>query len=311
MREDWIRRFFSVPTKLMRVTAYFSVVAFVLFFFGARSVWGSAEKSLLDMGAGLAVMGDVLGPTYRVRLNGEPMNVASATTDMTVGQVLDQFEKECREHTGGMEEEFKKLSDSLNGNLPPNLRGPAGMGILRKELDGQGMVACLARDDKGGRGTILAAVKEVLATGDLAPLGKLRYVNAERRSDGKTHVLTVWTDGTFRVGRMFPESGDAPGADPGYMRPLDARRVLSAGVDGTPFGIQVYDSTASPEAVLDHYDREMSAQGWRSIEGPAEVSDAAKNGRAYTRAGVDLMVGAERKRNDGRTVVSIVSMPPR
>src|SRR5207237_5468812 len=104
MRSHWMNRFLSMPIKLMRITAYFAVVAFALFFLGARSVWGSAEKSLLDIGEGLAVMGDVLGPHYRVNLNGEPLNVASATTEMTVSQVLDRFEQECREHTGGLKE---------------------------------------------------------------------------------------------------------------------------------------------------------------------------------------------------------------
>jgi hypothetical protein len=311
MRLHWMRRLFSLPIKLMRVTVYFGVVAFVFFLLGARSVWGSAEKSLLDMGESLTVMGDVLGPSYRVQLNGEPVNVASTTTDMTVSQVLDRFEQDCREHTGGLDEELQKLSASLKDNLPSNLEGSGGMGILRKEIAGHGMVACLARDGNAGSKGILAAAREVLQTGDLAPLGKLRYVNADRRSDGKTHVVSAWTDGTFRIGHMFPANGDAPGSDPGYaVRPPDARRILSAGVEGAPFGIQVYDSTAAPETVLAHYDREMPAGGWRAVEGATEVSDAAKKARAYLRGGVDLIVSAE-KRDNGNTVVSVVSMPPR
>jgi hypothetical protein len=311
MPHDWLRRLFSLPMKLMRLTAYFAFVSFVFLFFGARSVWGSAEQSLLDIGEGLTAMGDVLGPNYRVRLNGEPVNVASTTTDLAVGKVLDQFEQECSEHTGGLEEELTRLSESLKGDFPPNLKGAAGKGILRKELGGHGMIACFGRQGGGGAKGILAAAKEVLETGDLAPLGNLRYVTAERRTDGKTHVVTVWTEGRFRIGHMFPASGDAPGADPGLaVRPPAARRILSAGVDGSPFGVQVYDSAAAPEAVLDHYDREMPVQGWRSIEGATEVSEAAKTGRAYMRGAVDLIVSAE-KSNDGHTVVSIVSMPPR
>jgi hypothetical protein len=311
MWKSALRKFWSRLVKLTRVTAYFAFVAFVLFFFGARSVWGSAEKGVLEIGHGLVAMGDLLGPAYRVHLNGEPMNVASSTTDMTVTQVLDRFEAECHEHSGALEEDFKKLSEALKDKVPPQVKGPAGLGIIRKEESGRGVVACLARDDAGGMQVLLGQLREMLKTGDLARVGKLRYVTAEGGKDGKTHVVSVWTDGNFRIGRMFPKNGDAPGADLGVvMRPPDALRLLTAGVDGSPFGVHVYESVASQESVLAHYDREMPRQGWRRIEGAEAVSEEAKSARIFIRGAVDLIVSTE-PRTDGHTVVSIVSMPPR
>jgi hypothetical protein len=294
--------------KLTRVATYFAFVAVVLVALLSRIVWAAVEKDVFEIGAGLVALGDVAGPSYRVRLNGEAMNVASATTEQRAAQVLDRFENECRVHTGGLARAFETLPQTLRAQLPENMSGSVGLGIVRKEHAGRGVVACLARDRAGGLAAFAEAIREFSRTGDLSSFGHLRFAFAEQRGDGKTHVVSVWSDGPLRVAAMFPSNGDAPGTDPEIsIRPPDSRRILAAKVDGAPFGVHVYDSRAAAQAVLANYDREMPSREWQAME---TVNEQLKTGRVFTRAGVDLMVLAEPE-DEGGALVSVVAMPPR
>jgi hypothetical protein len=295
--------------RVLRLTTYVAFVVVVLVVLGTRAVRASVETSALDVGAGLIALGDVAGPTYTVRLNGEAMRVASATTNQRSAEVLDRFERECREHSGGLADEFNALPSALKGQLPENMNGSLGLGVIRKEHEGRGVVACLARDGGGGLAALAQALREFSRSGDLAAFGHMRYVAAEQRADGTTHVVSVWSDGSFPAASIFPAEGDAPGTDDpeASVRPPASRRILAANVDGAPFGVRVYDSQATPAAVLGHYDRELAAHGWQPIETVAERLNA---GRAYTRRGVDLMLLTEQKA-DGGALVSVVAMPLR
>jgi hypothetical protein len=294
--------------KLLRAATYVALVALVFLVALTRSVWGSVRDDAFEVGSSLASLGEVLGPSYTVRLNGESVHVSSATTDLGVGRVLDRFERECREHTGGLAEELQRLQETLSSRLPPILEGPAGFGIVRRDDEQRGVVGCLARAGSGGLPAIGEALRAFERTGDLSSFGHLRYVAAQRQPDGKTHVVSAWSDGPLHVGAMFPAEADAPGIDPGpAARPPRARRLLSASVEGAPFGIQVYASKDEPDAVLAHYDREMAPAGWDAVPG---VAKHFRDARAYRRAGVDLMMFAQRD-GDLHTIVSLVAMSPR
>jgi hypothetical protein len=298
----------SYAKRVARVAAYGLFVTVVLGLFAARSVYAALTDSALEMGGELMKLGDVVGPRSRVRVNGEAVNVASAMTDSTVTEVMDRFEAECREHAGGLAEELANLPDTVRANAPPALEGGAGIGVLRNEERGRGVVACLARDGHGGTADLARAFGDFMASGDLSKLGKLRYVVAERaRGATRTHVVTAWTDEPLHVAAMFPREGDAPGSDADHApRPDGARRLLAASVDGAPFSVRVYDAPGAETAVLALYDREMPARGWEPIAG---VAREAPHARAYVRDGVDLMVTTD---TDGdRTIVSVVEMPPR
>src|SRR5579871_282391 len=169
---------FDRGKRVARVATYLGVVTLVLGTVAASKVYGSVEKGALEIGGGLAQLGDVMGPTYRVLLNGEALNVSSAMTDASVDEVLGRFEKECREHAGGLEEELDALGGTLDGKVPPAMKGPAGLGIMSTREGSRGMVACVARDvDLGYAGTA-QALATFARSGDLADLGKLRYVVA-------------------------------------------------------------------------------------------------------------------------------------
>jgi hypothetical protein len=104
---------------------------------------------------------------------------------------------------------------------------------------------------------------------------------------------------------MLPERGrDAPGSDPaGAPRPPRAQRILTADVEGVPYGVRLYDSAAPPAEVIAHYDAEMAARGWeRSVGKPVDGEDQ----RAYARPGADLLVLTQK--DDARTLVSLIEM---
>lgn len=296
--------------RVARVSAYFGVVTLILGTIATRRVYGSVEKSALEVGGGLAQLGDVAGPNYDVKLNGETIHVSSTMTDKSVDQVLDQFEKECREHAGGLQEELNALPATVQGQIPPDLKTSGGTGIMTTRDGNRGMVACLARDvDLGYTGT-LQALTRFARSGDLADLGKLRYVMAERGAGGRTHVIGVWTEGSFHIGSMFPAAGDCPGSDlPETYRPEGSRRLLTASVDGAPFGVRIYQADGTPDEVLAKYDTGMTALGWR----PAHAADQGlgQAGRAFMRGPVDAFVAVQPTQDGKGTMVSFVSMPPR
>lgn len=299
VRKEWVVR------KAIRLFAYLSLVFFVIGILAARSVYGSVKDSALEVGDELVRFGDLFAQKNKVRINGELMNVASAVTDAPLKDVLDRFETECRAHAGGLAEEFARLPEALKTKAPKELTGPEGLGVVRKEENGRGMVACLAQDGAGGSAGLLTRLSEFAKTGDLGKIGKLRYVVAKKTQAGATHVVTAWTDGPFRLGHAFPKTGDAPGSDADNApRPGACRRLLTAGVEGTPYGVRIYDAAGTPAEVLRSYDEAMPKLGW---EANAAVEHELKGeGRAYARPGVDLMIFTER---DGdRTIVSVVEM---
>lgn len=295
--------------RIARVSAYCGVVTLILGTIATRRVYGSVEKSALEVGSGLAQLGDVAGPNYDVKLNGEVIHVSSTMTDTPMEQVLERFEKECREHAGGLEEELTQLPAAVQGQLPADMKGPAGAGVMSTREGDKGMVACLARDaDLGYTGT-LQALSRFAKSGDLADLGKLRYVLAERAPGGRTHVVGVWTEGSFHIGHMFPGEGDCPGSDlPETYRPEGSRRLLTASVEGAPFGVRIYQTPGTPEEVLSKYDAGMVAAGWQPVH---TADQGLEGGRAFMRGPVDALVAAQPTKDGKGTVVSLVSMPPR
>jgi hypothetical protein len=288
---------------VLRVMTYASVVCLGISAFAARSAWGDLKESSLVIGRELVQFGDLLGKSHRLRLNGEPVFVASAMTDQTVRQVIDRFDATCREHSGGLAEEFENLPAAVKSQVPISLKGGEGVGILRKDDDQEGTIACLSQDGKDGTRGVARHLDEFAATGDLAAIGKLRYVYAQRTPAGKTHVVAVWTDGSFRIRNIIPMDGaEPPGSDPAETpRPDGAVRLLSAEVEGAPYGVHIYEVPRKSEEVLQSYEQEMPRHGWTAIPVvKAKQSDA----RAFQRPGSDMLVVADPKGE--RTYVTLV-----
>ena len=295
---------------IVRVLVYCLFVSVVIAGISVRSAYGDFKDSSMVIGRQLATFGDLEGSVHKVRLNGEPIYVSSAVADATVPELLDRFETACREHAGGLDQMFETLPAALKTNLA-GVDGTAGVGIIRNQ-DGEegmeeGMIACLAQPPLDGWESIGLRTEQFLDSGDLSKVGDLRYVYL-KRVENKTHVISVWTDGPFKIFNVAPVDGaEAPGSDSANApRPLDAIRLLSAAVEGAPYAVRIYDSAKPQSDILAMYDTEMPKRGWTAIP---HASDDAPHGRAYTREGVDLLVFAFPEKD--RSYVSVVEMQPK
>jgi hypothetical protein len=293
--------------KIARLVAYTAVVSLGIGLVAVRSVYGDVKSSALSLGHELGKLGDV-GTKRPLRLNGEPIFIVSTTEDASVTEVLNQTEARCKAGSAGMAAELEHLSEALKQQLPADVSGSRAAGILRETSGDSGVVACLVRDDgqpAGGLGKLAGNLGEMMRSGDLGALGRLRYVFAEKTRSGRTHVVAAWTEGPFNLFALVPGAGvDAPGSDPAQApRPPRSQRILSADVEGVPYGVRVYDSASTPAEVVGVYDREMAALGWEPAFG---VPGDGPEQRAFTRPGADLLVITS---PDGaRTVVSVIEM---
>lgn len=294
-------------TKLARLAAFSAAVSLGLGLVAARSVYGDVKTGALSMGRELGQLGDV-GTKRPLRLNGEPIFIASTTEDLSVQEILDDTETRCRQASAGMVADLSNLSETLKHPLPKNLQTPQATGVLREDHGDNGMVACLVRDDGQPVSGVTEIAKRLSAfakSGDLSAIGRLRYVFAEKTKSGRTHAVAVWTEGPFNLYAFVPGAGkDAPGTDsPNAPRPPSAQRILSADVEGVPYAVRIYNSAATPDEVVKSYDEALLGKGWTPAfgvpgEGPAQ--------RAFTRPGGDLIVATER---DGdHTLVTLIEM---
>lgn len=293
--------------KLMRLAVYATVVSAGLGLVAARSVYGDVRSTALSMGRELGQLGDV-GSKRPLRLNGEPIFIASTTEDASVKEILDQTEARCRRGSAGLASDIGNFSEALARELPKGANDARAAGILREEQGDSGVVACLIREDGQPAGTvsdIAAHLGDLMKTGDLSALGRLRYVFAEKTKSGRTHVVAAWTDGSFNLFALMPPAGkDAPGSDPAQApRPPNALRILSADVEGVPYSVRIYDSSATPTEIVALYDREMAGRGWEPSYG---VPGEGPEQRAFSRPGADLMVITSR--DGGRTLVTLIEM---
>ena len=298
------RRFFVVSPRMrgfLRVAAYLSVVCFALSFFAARSAVGSMAEQAMIVGRQLSKLEDLTESNNRLVLNGEKIHLASAVTAQPLRDVLDRFETICRDE-GVLPRGFARLDQVLQDKLPKPKSG-LDLGVLRNESEQEGVIACMV-EQGATKDSIFERFTRFSETQDLKDLGGLRYAYARVTDSGRTHVITVWTDGSFKLDAMAPKADgtDTPGSDPANaLRPPSSVRLLTAEVHGAPHSVRIYESKAVPNEVLGTYDREMPKLGWEPIKA---VEYDVPEARYYSRDGVDLMVVADE--NGERTAVSVV-----
>lgn len=315
LRKHPLKRGVRVIAALLRVSAYFAVVGVIFGCFGARLLWAKAQNDGLKVSDTLAAtMGRVDSPYYDVTINGEVMHVAITWTDKPRGVLLDGFEKMCTQHTGGLAEEMAAFPEQVKRALGPIATTPLGLGVLKANMGPVGFAACLVRESGRGFKGLASGIEEFGKTGDLAELGELRYLTVrESEQKGKSLVIVAWTTGAFRLGRMFPDEGDAPGSDPPNVKRIDgSKRLLTAGVQKAPFQMNVYDvPSLTPEQALYFYRDALPAAGWVSQDlANVPLVGQGRSGLVFSRGPVDMMVSTART-PDGHTVVSVLSILPR
>lgn len=298
-------RLLSGTFKIVRLTTYLAFVAMVLSLVAVRLAWARAKDVVLSTGEDLSRLteGAKLDGVYRLRLNGEAVMIASASTKLAPKDVLDRFQAECERHADGMAVELEKLQATLEPGVKPQEIGFPGAGVLRNGTEEAGTVACFALGAAVSKTEMFERIGTFARSGDLGRIGFVRHVTARRTAYG-SHVAAMWTEGSLNVAKMFPTSGDAPGSDlEGAARPPSSRRLFTAYAEGAPYALRLYESTATPEAVFTTYAAEMPRHGWKPIE---NVARETPNTRAFARAEVDLLVTAEVQQ--GKTMVSVVEM---
>ncbi len=88
-------------------------------------------------------MGDV-GTGRPLRINGEPVFVASTTEDLPLATVLDRAEAGCKEHSAGIAGELAALPKALEAKIPPGAQASA---CSASSAAIAASSACLVRED--------------------------------------------------------------------------------------------------------------------------------------------------------------------
>ncbi|MEJ7728655.1 MAG: hypothetical protein WKG00_05525 [Polyangiaceae bacterium] len=294
--------------KVGRLAAFTLVASVCGAGLAMRSVYADAENAALGLGQELGKL-DQVGTTRAIRLNNQEMHVVAVTEHEKYGDLLDKVEAACRDGSpaGGT---LQELSPAARKNLPVDPAEARAAGVLRKDGNGEGVVACLLREEpehSPGKAEIVSRLQRFAETGDLAAIGRLRYVYAQEIGPGQSHVVAAWTEGSFQVSALLPPKtgGDTPGSDSRVVpRPADSVRLLTADVEGVPYAVRLYDAAGAPEVFLAGYESSLLDNGWSKVEGSADP-----RARSYVRGPVDLMVVAGD--HGARSMVSMVEMRPR
>ncbi|HEX3769506.1 MAG TPA: hypothetical protein VHV30_01520, partial [Polyangiaceae bacterium] len=231
----------------------------------ARAGYARLAEGQLAAGRDLGEVGDVLGTTKTILVNGAVMNISTAGTDLTPGEVLDRFEAVCEAHPQIADEAMADIAGTLKADAPgrPALLG-LSRGVIRKEANGEGALTCFTGDTPLSFHQLSQRIEAFLESRDLSAFGHPRYVYVQRKDSGHTFVRTVWTDGPLNLGTMFPATGDAAGFDsPIVPRPPGSRRTFSIRSAQVPYTINIYESTEPEAALRAFYAQAMPERGWR------------------------------------------------
>jgi hypothetical protein len=302
------RRFSAFKRRLfgsVRATGYVMVVSgFLLVFLSTRADAQLREQSR-SLSQELLPIADLLKDATSLRLNGEVVNFSMTIMEGTsVTRVLDRVQAQCEKQPGPLAQQ----SLALIAGLPKELPGAdaaaellSRLVVTRQEEGGQGAVLCFTGDGSPPKPSF---AEDFERTRDLAELGRLRYVmagqgNAARGEQHQTRVISLWTEGQFRLDRLAPpEEGDAPGADSALIpRPPGAVRVFSAETVGASYAVRIYETAESPSQVLAYYDARMAAFKQLTMQGYEQT------GRAYLKDAIPLLLHLTER--DSKTVVTI------
>jgi hypothetical protein len=283
----------------LRVGVYLGVVSMIGAGLAARSAWGSVSEQALVTGRQLAKLAEFTDAPERLVLNGQPIQIASAVSSLSVEEVLNRFEGVCRED-GTIPRDLREVKGLLDNKEFVERAKKGNFGILRQQTKDDGVIACAVKNPQNGQRPTWESLGKFAESWDLADVGFLRYAYAQRTESGNTLVLTAWTDGSFKVDAMTPADGaDAPGSDsPNVPRPPSSVRFLSAAAEGRPHGVRIYQSQASAKDVLEGYSRDLLKSGWETIDTEHPES------RYFSKNGVDVVLVAEQAGD--RSVVSMV-----
>ncbi|HSQ66249.1 MAG TPA: hypothetical protein VLM85_23665 [Polyangiaceae bacterium] len=312
--------FTKVPRKKLfgsiRVLAYGLAVSAGLGALSIRSAVADAESQGMELGRKLSDLSDLVQGANEFRLNGQTVYFSTTTTDDAMKTVLDRFEAHCNNSRAFDAIQWKSLGDIKGQGIPEEqAKGLSRFGVLRKEDPkvGDGMVMCFTGDN--GPKDFFVALQSFEKSGDLHDLGDVRYVHVQNRTkvtkqdmaQAGTLVQTMWTEGSFNIHAIIGTPGqDSVGSDFATLpRPINSTRRFTAEAVKTPYAARVYESTSSPQEVLDDYKDQMGKSGWLIIRSPDAKYGDGNDGRWFTRAetGEQAVVSVRRDGNHTMAVV--------
>jgi hypothetical protein len=298
---------------LIRVSTYLTVVGAVCAFCLARAASARIDEAVQQFGQGLLqkLGPHIIGQTQQLLVNGQRVLFSSQVSERPLAATLDELQRHCDSVASPALAAISTLPGAAQRkDLLAGLEDPRRLTTDRYDtLDhAMGQVACIAHPQAGADlERALERALRFLETGDLSEVGDARYFLARKVTEQRTQVLSIWTEGRFDLLGMFPAEGDAPGSDsPVVPRPPMARRTFSALVPDRPYTVRVYESRETREAILNHYDRLMPAEGW--VERPTSDGDELRVlTRAFSRGDTVAFVILDAAR-EGDTPVTLVEV---
>jgi hypothetical protein len=271
---------------------------------GTCATYSSAQSRLdegsFGVGRELYAMKDLLKDAHRINLNGQAIWMSSTATHDDLTTILDRFEAHCRQNQGASADLWRQLAASKTEAATALPEGSNPLTFMRRSNGNEGVVMCLTKTQHQNKDGVLAGL-DFARTSDLGHLGAVRYAYAHRTKTGTT-VMTAWTEEHFKLDALYPKGAeDVAGTDSDLAPrpPGNTLRLLSARLDGTPYGVRVYQSSAAtPHEVFLHYDTEMRKRGYGRLVDSKDLD----GGRGYMKGGIMVVVSAQPDPNGGTAV---------
>lgn len=281
---------FSKLKPILRVQAYFCIVAAIVLGAKAGLAYKTTEKTFKDLGGQLAgYLTMRVDGAESVQINGERFAFATTSSEASVEEILSATEHACAENSGNLSEQIGPLLSQAKLSHPQlGAIEPAKLTTLRRDNEktkNSGDITCFTRPaDDGADAQRPGFVKrlerftETLAFGEL---GEGHYLRAEREEGtGRTRVLYVRSLSEMKMSNLFGGEGDTPGRDPsGLPRPPSATRTFSASIERTDDGFYSYESQEAPAAILNFYDDKLK-KDWEKMK-LDEKEPELQGARAY------------------------------
>jgi hypothetical protein len=269
----------GILPKILRVTALFVVLGGAGVALTYQYARGQISEALLGAGAQMMMLAEASrqDTPRELFINGQRIHFSSGSAPLSVTALLDRFEQRCEAIDAHLMERVSEML-AQHPEHPMARRVETVSPVLRSDNEERGYVACL---DWGSEAAdleeLLRRVRRFEQTRDLHDLGDLRYLYAERSSEG-SHFVAIWTEGPLSFDALFPESGDAQGRDPEDIpRPPGARRVLTASEVGESQIATIYrDSELEQGGLESFYRRELPAHGWTVLDDEAAAAARAR-----------------------------------
>lgn len=277
---------------LARMFGYFSVLGVVCAGLTVRNARAEVGDQSLKLGRQMMELANTTNNDInKVSLNGQTMFLGSSLAKDDVQAVLNRYEKHCRTNAAQSVESWREIAAADKQTATSN--GFFTNGLIRSGDAQEGSVICFVRSEQS-KASATEAIGAFTQTGELGALGQLRYVYVKKTARGNTHVLTAWTMDKFSLKEIMPEEGkDVPGRDFSEVPRLpSSQRILASQLEGTPFGVNVYRTSAGQDAVLKFYDDEMTKRGWFALDAELKNEDNAKS-HLYEKDGVVLTLATK------------------